>query len=69
VILRARGIRSPTYEFQVSGMNLLHSYRFQILGQGRYGGLYGRFRGFWVEGGPTCVGNSVEGTHECVPIH
>jgi hypothetical protein len=37
-------------EFQVSGLNILHSYRFPIFGQGRYGGSYGSFRGFLGRG-------------------
>jgi hypothetical protein len=45
VILRASGIRIPACEIQVSGLNILHSYRFLIFGQGRYGRSYGSFRG------------------------
>ena len=69
MISRARDIRFPVCEIQVSGLNILHSYRFPIFGQGRYRGSYGSFRGFWVEDGPTCVGDSVEGMHVCAPIH
>jgi hypothetical protein len=32
-------------ELQVSGLIILHSYRFSTFGQGRYGGSYGSFRG------------------------
>jgi hypothetical protein len=46
VIPRVRGIRFTACEFQVSGLNILHSYRFPIFGQGRYGG----FRGFLGRG-------------------
>jgi hypothetical protein len=50
VILRAPGIRFPACEIQVGGLNILHSYRFQIFGQGGYGGSYGSFRGFLGRG-------------------
>jgi hypothetical protein len=69
VILRAPGIRFPACEIQVSGLNILHSYRFQIFGQGRYRGSYGSFRRFLIGCGPQCTGDSVEGAHECAPVH
>jgi hypothetical protein len=50
VIPRARDIHFPACEIQVSGLNILHSYRFLIFGQGRYGGSYGGFRGFLGRG-------------------
>jgi hypothetical protein len=68
VIPRARGIRFPACEIQVSGLNILHSYRFQIFGQGRYGGSYGGFRGFFARGGPQCAGNSVKGARVHAPV-
>jgi hypothetical protein len=69
VISRARGIRFPACEFQVSGLNILHSYRFQIFGQGRYGGSYGNFRGFFGRGWPQCAGDSVKGARARAPVH
>jgi hypothetical protein len=33
------------------------------------GGRTGVLGGFGVEGGPTCVGDSVEGALECAPLH
>jgi hypothetical protein len=68
VILRAPGICFPACEFQVSGLNILHSYRFQIFGQGRYRGLYESFRRFLIGCGPQYVGDLVEGVHECAPV-
>jgi hypothetical protein len=50
VIPRVRGIRFSACEIQVSGLNILHSYRFPIFGQGRYGGSYRSFRGFLGRG-------------------
>jgi hypothetical protein len=52
-------------------MNILHSYRFQIFGQGRYGGSYRGFRGFFffARGGPQCAGDSVKGARARVPVH
>jgi hypothetical protein len=64
VIPRARGICFPACEFQVSGLNILHSYRFQIFGQGRYGGSYGRFSGFLARGWALMRGRLRE-RHAC----
>jgi hypothetical protein len=43
----ARGIRSTVCESQVSGLIILHRNRFPIFGQGRYGGPYRGFEGFF----------------------
>jgi hypothetical protein len=43
----ARGIRSTVCEYQVSGLIILHRNRFPIFGQGRYGGPYRGFEGFF----------------------
>jgi hypothetical protein len=43
----AQGIRSTVCEYQVSGLIILHRNRFPIFGQGRYGGAYRGFEGFF----------------------
>ena len=47
MIQRARGSRLTVCELQVSGLIILHRNRFPIFGQGRYGGLYKGFKGFF----------------------
>jgi hypothetical protein len=69
VIPRARDIRLTACEIQVSGLNILHSYRFLIFGQGRYGGSYRGFRGVFARGGPQCAGDSVKGARVRAPVH
>jgi hypothetical protein len=48
VIQGARGSRLTVCELQVSGLIILHRNRFLIFGQGRYGGPYRGFKGFFL---------------------
>jgi hypothetical protein len=69
VIQGGRGGQSTFYEFQVSGLIVLHRNRFPIFGRVGTGGRTGVIRGFLIECGPTCMGDPVEGTHRGTPVH
>ena len=65
MIMGAQDIRSTVCKFHVSGLIILHSYRFPIVGRGRYGGSYGGFGRYfdrvWVP-----MRRRLSGRHACV---